>query len=582
MSPGSRRHTRGLEWARSGQKEPERGGSTITRPAAPTRPPAEAAHPGLPRPRRLILATRQAATLSDYLAILVRRKWIVLLATVLVPAAALVASQLQSDLYEAHAQVLLSRQSLANTLAGTTDPTIFQDAERVVQTQAKLAEVPAVAEQTVAAVPSARMTATELLQSSSVQPEPNVDLLDFGVRHPDAAVASRLASAYAREYTRYRTSVETRALVRARDEVRGRIRELRAIGATGAVLDDLLAKEQQLVTLETLQTGNASVVQAAGEAEQVQPRPARNVALGLVLGLGLGLLLAFAVDALDTRIRSAEELGEQLGLTLLGRLPRPARQLLPVPELQMLADPHGAGAEAFRMLRTNVDFANLDVHAKTILLTSSFEGEGKSTTAANLAAAYGMAGKRVLLVDLDLRRPTLRKFFHLGGTAGITDVALGHLPLRKALAPVPIPGLWVLQAGSIPPNPGEFVGSQALRDVLTQMAENVDIVLIDAPPLLQVGDAMALSSAVDAVVVLTRLRTLRRAVLGELKRTLDQLPAPILGFVVTDAKEAAGYGYGADGTRRRGTQARRLLARRQELGRRAVSGARRRPKARSL
>jgi capsular exopolysaccharide synthesis family protein len=203
------------------------------------------------------------------------------------------------------------------------------------------------------------------------------------------------------------------------------------------------------------------------------------------------------------------------------------------------------------MLRTNIDFANLDVHAKTIMVTSSVQGEGKSTTAANLAIAYALSGKRVVLVDLDLRKPNLRQFFELGRASGVTDVALGLVPLSKALAPVAVNGLWVLQAGTTPPNPGEFVGSQALAGVLTQLAETVDIVLVDAPPLLQVGDAMTLSSAVDAVLVLTRLKTLRRGMLGDLRRALDQMPARVLGFAVTDAKEGAGYGYGTYGPRRR-------------------------------
>jgi succinoglycan biosynthesis transport protein ExoP len=526
------------------------------------------------------LAAPQASTLSEYVRILARRKAIVLIALVLVPAAAYVVSLLQDPLYESKAQVLLNRQSLASTLAGTTDPTVFQDAERVVQTQAKLAAVPAVAERTVAAVSAAGLTASELLASSSVQPEPNVDLLEFTVRHERPGIASRLATTYAREYTRYRTLVETRALVQARNDVRERITELQASGATGAVVDDLLAKEQQLLTLETLQTGNASVVRASGTAEQVQPLVMRNVALGLVLGLGLGLLLAFVADALDTRIRSGDEVAAALGLTLLGRLPPPARAARRVAEPEMLVDPGSPAAEAFRMLRTNVDFANLDVHAKSIMVTSSVEGEGKSTTVANLAVAYAMTGKRVVLVDLDLRRPSLRRFFELGRGAGITDVALGDVPLRKALAPVPVPGLLVLQAGTPPPNPGEFVGSQALRDVLVQLGETADIVLVDAPPLLQVGDAMTLSSAVDAVIALTRLKTLRRGILDDLRRALDQMPANVLGFVVTDAKEGVGYGYGTyTPPRGRGRGGRGLFGRR-DAGAAAASGAARDPRTR--
>ena len=498
------------------------------------------------------MAGLQGSTLADYLAILRRRRLIVLLAVVLVPVVALLVSAAQSPLYEGQAQVLLSRQSLANTLAGTTDPTVFQDADRVVQTQAKLAAVPAVAARTVAAVPEAGLTADELLDASNVQPEPNVDLLEFSVQHEDAELASRLATAYAREYTRYRTSIETRALVDARQDVQARIRELRDAGSSGPLLDDLLSKEQQLLTLETLQTGSASLVRPAGEAETLQPKPLRTFALGIVLGLGLGVLLAFLAEALDTRVRSVDEVVDQLGLTLLGRLPPPVPELRGVSAPEILVERDSPAAEAFRMLRTNLDFANLDVRAKTILITSGIEGEGKSTTSANLAAAFAIAGKSVVLVDLDLRRPTLHKYVGLKRTAGVTDVVLGQASVEEALSPTRVPGLRVLQAGGTPPNPGEFVGTQALREVLDEVAEHAEIVLVDCPPLLQVGDAMTLSAVVDAVLVLTRLRRVNRQTLADLRRTLERLPAPVLGLVVTDVKDGVGYGYyGSDRSRKR-------------------------------
>jgi capsular exopolysaccharide synthesis family protein len=479
-------------------------------------------------------------------------------AAIVVPLAALIVSAQQDEVYEAEAHVLLNRQSLANTLSGTTDPTIFQDDERVVQTQAELASVPEIARRTVAAVPAAGLTAQELLRSSNVQPEPNVDLLAFTVRHGDPELAARLANAYAREYTQYRTLVETRALVQARADVRTRIAELQAAGTTGAVLDGLLAKEQQLLTLETLQTGNASVLRASDEAERVQPRTLRNLALGLLLALGLGLVLAFVIDALDTRVRTADELTEALGLTLLGRVPPPSVFQRRGAPPEMLVDPESPAAEAFRMLRTSVDFANLDQHAGSIMITSAIEGEGKSTTAANLAVAYALVGKRVVLVDLDLRSPSLRQIFELGQGPGITDVALERVPLERALAPVPVDGLWVLQAGTLPPNPGEFVGSRALASVLEQLTEDADIVLVDVPPLLQVGDALTLSSAVDAVLVLARLSVLRRGMLADLRRTLEGMPAQVLGFAITGATDGVGYGYGTYGDRvPRGRGARR-------------------------
>ena len=228
----------------------------------------------------------------------------------------------------------------------------------------------------------------------------------------------------------------------------------------------------------------------------------------------------------------------------------------------MLAAPAGIHAEAFRMLRTNLEFANLGRGARTIMVTSAVEREGKSATAANLAVAFARAGKRAVLVDLDLRRPFLAPLFGLvPDRFGITDVALGHIELADATWSVgvtngrairthtnghgPVEGvLHFLPAGSAPPDAGEFVGTKVLADILDQLAERADVVIIDAPPLLHVGDAMILSARVDALFLVTRLNVVRRPMLAEVRRVLSTSPAARLGFVLTGSGSEETYGYG--------------------------------------
>jgi non-specific protein-tyrosine kinase len=220
------------------------------------------------------------------------------------------------------------------------------------------------------------------------------------------------------------------------------------------------------------------------------------------------------------------------------------------------------------MLRANLEFVNLDRGARSILVTSALEEEGKSTTVANLAVALARAGQKVVLVDLDLRRPAIGKFFGITGSQpGVTNVVVGSVPLDRALVEVVrIPGgarggaahmggngagstgsagvLKVLASGPVPSDPGEFVNATRLTTTLEELTRMFDFVLIDTPPLLSVGDAMALSARADAMITVARLNMLRRPNLNELARALETCPTIKLGVVVTGAEAEPGYGYG--------------------------------------
>src|SRR6185312_14344665 len=274
--------------------------------------------------------------------------------------------------------------------------------------------------------------------------------------------------------------------------------------------------------------------------------------------------------ALDTRVRSVAEVGEHLKIPQIGVVSPPPKKLLKRDQLVMMAQPRDARAEEYRVLRTNLEFASLAGNeVKTVLITSAVEEEGKSTVAANLAIAFARSGKRACLVDLDLRRPYLDRFFHLPRAKGITDVALGNVTLDEALiefdlvtgegrpaAPEPPDvmtdgdrgRLDVLVSGPLPPDPGEFVATQRLADILTALRNRYDIVVLDSPPLLRVGDAMTLSARADGLIVLTRLTTARRPMLRELGRIVESAPTTKIGYVVTGARNegaySGGYGYG--------------------------------------
>ncbi|HET6494525.1 MAG TPA: Wzz/FepE/Etk N-terminal domain-containing protein [Thermoleophilia bacterium] len=511
--------------------------------------------------------------LQDYVDVLRRRRWIILAAVVLVPLLAVSYSLQQTPVYEASAKVLLSQQSVANSLTGISDPNAsVQDLIRV-QTQADVARAPEIAEGVVAAVDGLESSPEQFLADSSVAVVEDTEILEFTASNTDPDLAVAGTAEYANQYTKYRQKLDTASPGAARRAVSRRLEELAAAGESeGALYSSLVKREQELRTLQTLQTSNAKVIDTPDGASQVSPQPVRAGVIGLLLGAVLGVGLAFVREALDTRVHGGDELGARLDLPLLARIPEPPKQLRDEGRLATVAEPGGSDAEAFRMLRTNVEFSMVNLNdVRSIMITSAVAEEGKSTTVANLALAFARAGRHVVLIDLDLRRPRISRFFReLGGKPGITDVIVHRAELEDAKVRVPIlpsaPGqpsmqlngremstihenggggrLEVIASGPVPPDPGELVTSHALSQLLERLHEGGDLILIDSPPMLQVGDAMALSARVDAVAIVARIKLLRRRTVGELHRLLGTTPAHKLGFILTDAQTEHGYGYG--------------------------------------
>ena len=490
-------------------------------------------------------------SLRDYAGVLRRRFWLVASLLVGVPAASVALSLRQTPRYAASAQVFLDHTSLVASLAGLPDQAASEPADRFLLTQAAQARVPAVAALALRAANVSEESPGDLLAASSVSADPSADVLYFRVSDRDPRRASALATAYARSFTDYERTLALASLERTRRTVASRLEVLRATGSTRDPLyASLLAKEQQLRTLEVLQAGDVAVAQPAEGAVKTRPEPVRNALYGVGIGLLLGLILAFLWEAFDSHARSTAEISERLGLMLLGRVPRPKRTLGRAPLLAMLSSPGGADAEAYRMLRTSIDFANLAVGARTILVTSALRREGKSTTIANLAVAFARSGRRVTVVDLDLRRPALHRLFGVEQQPGLADVVRGRVELEDAIVrPLNADSiarlfgilgrergkgaLSLLPAGSTPIDPSEFVDMPKVAEILDRICALSDIVLVDAPPLLEVADTVSFSAKVDALIVVARPDALRRPVLNEARRVLDGCPVAKLGFVLS-------------------------------------------------
>jgi polysaccharide biosynthesis transport protein len=494
------------------------------------------------------LSGTQSSTLRDYLQIARRRRWIILFVVAVTTFSAAFFSNRQEKLYESSAEVLVQSGFDSS-----------QSPERFLQTQADIAASSSEVKRRV----RDRLN-LDRTPSIEVTPKTDSDILIFSSTESSPGLAARVASAYARAFRDFQRDLVTADVRRTLRDVERDIEEVLARPTLDRTLyGRLLDKREELRTLEALETSRAFLVRPATLGVQVQPKPVRNTFFGLVLGLILGLGVAFLREALDTRVRSTDEVAERLGIPLLARVPGPPRELGRADQLVMIEDPDGPGAEAFRILRANVDFARIETDARVLLVTSAVEGEGKSTTAANLAVAVARAGQQVALVDLDLRRPSIHRFFDLDGP-GITQVAIGTATLDEALAPIPFVSpdtrgsrigggngmrqvggiLEVLPAGSTLGSLDELLPN-LVAGVLDNLRKSFDIVLVDSTSLV-VGDAIALTSAVDAVLIVTRMDVVQRSTLRELKRIIDAIPAQTIGFVATGVEPGLSYAAYAD------------------------------------
>jgi capsular exopolysaccharide synthesis family protein len=293
------------------------------------------------------------------------------------------------------------------------------------------------------------------------------------------------------------------------------------------------------------------VESAALPGAPILPRTNVNLMLGLVLGGLLGLAYAVVRNQLDRRLRSSTVVEKQFGVVVVGSVPSAKalahEQGTPLP---LVVGEHARdgseGAEAFRKLRTNLAYMNVDSPPRTIVVTSPQQGDGKSTVAANLAAAIALSGQPVTLVDGDLRRPTVADNLGLVEGAGLTDVLIGRAGVDDVLQQhSDFPELSVLAAGSVPPNPSELLGSQAMRGVLDELAAK-GMVIIDAPPLLPVTDAAVLTTHCDGSLVVVSYGKTNDTELGDSLGHLANVHATMLGLIFNRVPRhnAAGGYYG--------------------------------------
>lgn len=306
------------------------------------------------------------------------------------------------------------------------------------------------------------------------------------------------------------------------------------------------AAEAFLAWLGDQKTGlTVSIVErSSAPADPSSPRRAPWLFLGAALGLLLGLTAAALRNASDRSIHSPAELEEVSGAPVLGAIAFD-RAAVHTPLITSLGT-HHPRFEAVRILRTNLQFLDIDRDNKVITITSSLAGEGKSTTACNLAIALAQTGTRVVLVEGDLRRPRISEYLGIEKAVGLTTVLVGRVTLDSALQDGATPGLDVLASGALPPNPAEILQTDAMRALVADLRHRYDVVLIDAPPLLPVTDASLLASISDGAILVVRHGETGQDEVRNATERLHSVGARLLGTVLSmsPAKQLSRYGYG--------------------------------------
>ena len=508
----------------------------------------------------------EGLTLRDYLAVVWRRKWIILLVVIVATGAAYFFSARQPDVYQAQTDLIYETSiDVANPLTGTSGYNSVYDRAAELQSVGAVIQSREIREAAAGLLAEEGFT-VDLTSDEEAPvtvtaevPETGADAYTNNVvsiiaQSGSPELAAAAANAYADAFKTSRRQKLRAQIANAIEAIEAKLSEYEGAAKEST---DYLVLQQRLSDLEILSatvTGNFDVlVWAEVPTEPIEPQPLRAAVLGLAVGLFAGIGLAFLLEQFDTRLRRPEEIAAVVRQPILGRVPRIRRKLLDESVVVTLHHPDGYVAEAFRVVRTNIDFMVADKGIRSIVMTSALQGEGKSVAAANLAVAMALAGKKVVLVDADLRRPRQHKFFGVEKSVGVSTVATGATKLADALQAVELvpqsdkgskdftawaratdtmSRFYVLPAGPIPPNPGEIVTSQRFQTMLETLTDKADIVLIDSPAMLAVGDTAAIAAGADGLIFLVDVGVLRRPQLVSAADQLRKLPCAQLGIVL--------------------------------------------------
>lgn len=507
--------------------------------------------------------------LRDYVQTLRRRKAVIALCTLVVLAAAVAVSLLQTPLYASTAKILLRPRTTQSVFGSEAQP---RDPARSVDTEIEVIKTEPVRELVKGQIGSAPPV--------SVGAVGQTDLVAIRAESTSARRAADVANSYANAYIEFRRKQTLDDLYAGSEEVQTKITELQEqIDGLPGQIDNapactdarscsqranveqsvaqrrttLLSQQalfrqrlDQLQVDASLANGGAQLVTPASPPRSpFKPTPRRNALLGLMFGVLLGIGFAIVLEHLDDTVKTREDVEKAIpALSVLALIPAvPDWKIRSESRIDSISHPTSSVAEAYKILRTSIQFIGLDKDVRVIQVTSPNAQEGKTTTLANLAVAMARSGLRTVAVDCDLRCARLHEFFELKNDIGFTSILLGSVSLPNALQSIPGQNsLLVLPSGPLPPNPSELLASTRTADLFRNLRSQADVILIDSPPALPVTDALVLSQRADATVLVASAGTTTYKAVTRAAAMLKQVNAPLIGGVLIGASDEESYG----------------------------------------
>ncbi len=509
---------------------------------------------------------------------------------------AIVLSVIQTPSYSSDVVILSEANTAGESLLGSYFSAALFDPDRFIKTQAEIIKTPETAQGVYERLstqyeqirkerelgggqdkylPAYVPGPSQLTGMVQVQQVERTSTFRISVTASDRYLARDVCQAYAEVYISNRKASAIIQLEEAREAVWNRIQELQGeIEEVTAKIDQygitqvpeslkqealraaslwtaLWEKYVSLRISESLQQGGLEIIQNATVGVQVGPRPLRNGVLGFLVGLLLGTGLAFLWEYMDDTLKTREDFEKNYDAPILGEIAFLGPEDESVHEIVYATQPEHPSVEGYRSLRTNLQFLSMEKKIKSILVTSARPEEGKSTVLVNLAVALAEMDKRIILIEADLRRPVLERFIWgdrdssapRSREGGLTSVLAGNMTLEEALSDTAFPNLRILTSGIKPPNPAELVSSTRMGQLIEEAAARADFVLVDAPPILAISDAVALSSMVDGVLLVALYGEADRDSSRHCVSLLKKVNANIIGVVINNVSPMERYGY---------------------------------------